>query len=70
MQGADNVIVSVDVELLLVSQQHLRAAIFWKKDSVANFDGDWSKGSVIELLAWTNCDYCSLVQLFALFGGS
>ena len=69
MQGADNVIVSVDVELLFVGQQHLRAAVFWKKDSVANFDGNGAKGSVIELFAWTNCDHCSLVQLFALFGG-
>ena len=43
MQGADNVIVSVDVELLFVGQQHLGASVFWKKDSVANFDGNAQK---------------------------
>ena len=70
MEGAHDVIVSVDVELLFVGQQHLGAAVFWKKDSVANFDGNGAKGSVIELFAWTNCDHCSLVQLHEVSDGA
>lgn len=69
VEGADDVVVSVDVELLLVSEGNLGATVFWKEDDIADLDANLTDSAVFELLAGSNCNYGALVKLFALAGG-
>jgi len=69
VERAHDVVVTVDVKLLLVGQDHLAATVLRKEYSVADLDHDWSRLAVIEGLAWANSDDCADVELLLLARG-
>ena len=69
MEGAHDVVVTVDVDLIVASESHLAATVFWEEHNVANVDVDFLEGSVFHHATGTNCNDGALVKLVTLAGG-
>ena len=62
MQGAHNVIISVDEELLFVGEGHFAATVLREQYSVADTDEGLAQTAVLESLARSACNDRAEVQ--------
>ena len=69
VEGAHDVFIAVDVELVLIGEGDLRAAILGQQHRIAHLHGDRLHGSVLSPAAGTHSHDGALVELFALGGG-
>ena len=67
VESADDVFVSVDEKFLFVGKNYFWATVLWKEHNVSDFDVQSANLTVFERFAWSNCDNCALVKLFAFW---
>ena len=67
MEGAHDVIVAIDVELCVISEDDLAATVLGEEDRVANLHQCRSHTAILEILAWTDGqDSAEVESLLAL----
>ena len=69
MEGADDVVVTVDVELVFAFEDNLAATVLREQHNIANLDRDFTDFTVLLNAAGTDSEYGAMVELVALVGG-
>ena len=69
MESADDVVVTVDVELVFTFEDNLAATVLREQHNIANLDRDFTDFTVLLNAAGTDSEDGAMVELVALVGG-